>query len=67
MSDANPTWRVNAIGYAKTMFTYEVEAPTEADAKEAAYAIHGRRLREGDVSEALSPESRAAQLGVSFE
>jgi hypothetical protein len=56
-------WRVTAYGVARSEFTYEVEAATEREALEDAYGLHGRRLRDGAVSEALGVHASAVLLG----
>jgi hypothetical protein len=56
-------WRVTAYGVARSEFTYEVEAATEREALEEAYSLHGRRLRDGAVSEALGTHAGAVLLG----
>jgi hypothetical protein len=48
---------------ARSEFTYEVEAATEREALEEAYSLHGRRLRDGAVSEALGTHAGAVLLG----
>lgn len=55
-------WRVTAFGVARTEFTYEVEAATEGEALDEAYGRHGRRLRSGEVTEALGTCALVARM-----
>ncbi|MFF9265820.1 hypothetical protein [Streptomyces longwoodensis] len=52
-------WTVYARGVAGTVFAFRMEAETKVKATELAYAQHGQRLKEGQVTEALSPDSFA--------
>lgn len=56
-------WRVTVFGVAGTEFTYEVEAATESEALEKTYGSHGRRLRSGEVTEALGARAMVAHVG----
>jgi hypothetical protein len=56
-------WRVHALGVGGSEFVYEVTADDESGALEEAYGKHGRRLRAGDISEALGTQARVIQQG----
>lgn len=55
-------WRVTAFGVAGTEFTYQVEASDKQTALEEAYGRHGRRLRDGVVTDVLGVNAYAERL-----
>lgn len=57
------TWRVTAFGTASTEFNYEVEADSKDGALEEAYGRHGRRYRDGEVTEYLGTSATAVRVG----
>lgn len=56
-------WRVTAFGVAGTEFMYEVEAASESEALDEAYGAHGRRYKDGEVSEYLGTRASVTRLG----
>ncbi len=59
------TWRVTATTPGGTDYVYRITGPANADEQEIvcqAYAEHGRKLRAGEVAEALGPWAVVSEI-----